>query len=284
MSNLHILIVEDEVVVAMDVADQVTTLGHCVVGTAATGIEALNIAKQSPPDLVLMDIHLQGNIDGIETARQMQAQHAVPIVFLTADADRLTLDRAKETFPYGYLIKPFDARELEIAMEIAHYKFSAERKLWESEERHRMILQTAMDGFWLTDCEGRLLEVNAAYCEMSGYTESELLELSVSDLVFPEESERKPPQISDLIAKKKRRFETRHRRKDWSFFHVEVSALYRDAEGGRLVFFIRDITERKSWDAERAEMEMKSQKLFNEVCRLALRQTSENQLPSESEF
>jgi PAS domain S-box-containing protein len=120
------------------------------------------------------------------------------------------------------------------------------RKLRQSEERHRAIVQTAMDGFWLVDVEGRLLEVNETYCRMSGYGVEELLTMRIPDLESIEADEDTAGHIQKVMAQGEDRFESRHRRKDGRIFDVEVSVQYRPvAEGGRLVVFLREITERK---------------------------------------
>ncbi len=126
----------------------------------------------------------------------------------------------------------------------------AEQALQANEEQHRSILQTAMDGFWLVDMRGHLLEVNEAYCRMSGYSKSELLTLHVSDLEVVETSDEVIAHIHKMIAKGEDRFETRHRRKDGSLLDIEASIQYHTLEGGRLVAFLRDITERKRMELE----------------------------------
>ena len=125
--------------------------------------------------------------------------------------------------------------------------------LRESEERHRTILLSAMDGFWLVDKEGRLLEVNAAYCRMSGYSAEELTAMRISDLKDPGAAEGTAARIQEIIARGEARFESRQRRKDGSIFDLEVSVRYQPTEGGRLAGFLRDITERK-----RAEEELRA--------------------------
>ena len=114
-----------------------------------------------------------------------------------------------------------------------------------SEERHRTILRAAMDGFWLVNLEGQLLEVNDAYCRMSGYSEPELLAMGVSDLSALESREQAAAHIASIMERGQDRFETRHRRKDGSIIDIEVSAQYQIFEGGRIIVFLRDITERK---------------------------------------
>ena len=121
----------------------------------------------------------------------------------------------------------------------------AEAALREGAERHRTILQTAMDGLWLTDTEGRLLEVNEAYCRMSGYSAPELLAMSISDLEANETASDTAAHVQKIMTRGEARFESRHRRKDGSIFEVEISVQYRATEGGWIVSFLRDITDRK---------------------------------------
>ncbi len=121
----------------------------------------------------------------------------------------------------------------------------AESALRESEERHRAILQTAMDGFWLADAQGRLLEVNETYCRMSGYSARELLAMNLSDLEADETTGGAIAHILRVIAHGEDRFESRHRRKNGSTFDVEVSVRYQPADGGRLAGFLKDITGHK---------------------------------------
>ncbi len=126
----------------------------------------------------------------------------------------------------------------------------AETALRVSEERHRTILQTAMDGFWVTDMQGRLLEVNESYCRMSGYSAGELLTMHISDVEAFEEAADIVIHRDAVIIQGEDRFETRHRSKDGRIFEIEVSVQYRPDEGGRFVAFLRDITERKRVEAE----------------------------------
>ena len=121
----------------------------------------------------------------------------------------------------------------------------AEEELRESEERHRTILQTALDEFWRADMQGRLLEVNEAYCQMSGYSEQELLAINIRDIEATETPADTDAHMQKVMAQGEDRFETRHRRKDGSIFEVEVSVQYKPTERGLLVAFLRDITERK---------------------------------------
>ena len=121
----------------------------------------------------------------------------------------------------------------------------AEKALKESEEKYRTILQTAIDGFWLVDKNGQLLEVNDTYCNMSGYTMQELLSMNISDLDCNESKLDVLAHEAKIKEKGEDRFESKHRCKDGSVFDVEVSVQYQESEGGRWVAFIKDITEKK---------------------------------------
>ncbi|NBD33798.1 MAG: response regulator [Cyanobacteria bacterium] len=119
MSAKKILIVEDEAVVSLDISRRLEKMGYEVMGRLASGEEAINLIQEERPDLVLMDINLQGEMDGIETATKLYREYNLPVIYLTAYAGQSTLERAKESKPYGYILKPFKERELHAAIEIA---------------------------------------------------------------------------------------------------------------------------------------------------------------------
>ena len=129
MSKAQILIAEDDGIVALDIKSRLQVLGYSVAASVASGKEAILKAKADNPDLVLMDIHLQGEMDGIEAAGQIQSQLNIPVVYLTAYADEKLLERAKITEPFGYILKPFEERGLHSTIEIALYKYKMEDKL-----------------------------------------------------------------------------------------------------------------------------------------------------------
>ena len=129
MNQPRILIVEDEAVVALDLQQRLVAHGYAVVGTAATGAHAIELAGQHQPDLVLMDIRLQGPMDGITAAEEIRNRFHRPVVFLTAYSEEATLQRAKRVEPFGYILKPFEDRVLKTAIEIALYKHQAEEQI-----------------------------------------------------------------------------------------------------------------------------------------------------------
>jgi PAS domain S-box-containing protein len=135
MTDFRIFIVEDEAIVADDIKETVISLGYGVAGTAKSGESAIRNIAVTKPDLVLMDIHLSGKMDGVETAGEIHKIADIPVIYLTAYADKALLDRAKLTEPYGYLVKPYDERELQSVIEMTRYKYGMDKKLKESEER-----------------------------------------------------------------------------------------------------------------------------------------------------
>ena len=123
-----ILIVEDEAIVAKDISVCLEKIGYEVIATFSKGEKALHFLKENKPDLVLMDIMLAGNISGIEASAEIKKKHDIPVVFLTAYADEKTIERAKVTEPYGYVIKPFKEIDLRTSIEMALYKFKKEKE------------------------------------------------------------------------------------------------------------------------------------------------------------
>jgi PAS domain S-box-containing protein len=134
-----ILVVEDEVIVANDIKDTLISFGYTVAGMVKSGEAALERVAETSPDLVLMDIHLAGTIDGIEAAGQIHAKYGTPVIFLTAYADNALIERAKVAQPYGYIVKPYEERGLHSAIEMALYKYGVDQKLKESEDRLRKL-------------------------------------------------------------------------------------------------------------------------------------------------
>jgi PAS domain S-box-containing protein len=163
-----IAIVEDENIVALDIRSFLGRSGYAVVGIFSSGEELLQRFPEIRPDLVLMDIKIRGRVDGVETARLVHDQYRTPVVLLTAFADDETIARAKITQPFGYIIKPFEERELKTAIEIALYRAVMERRLMESEERYRHLFQEGISGNFLSDAQGKVLEANPAFRALAG--------------------------------------------------------------------------------------------------------------------
>lgn len=146
--SIKILIVEDETIVALDLKRRLTKLGYQVTGTAANSDKALALVNQELPSIVLMDIHIQGSVDGIEMATMLQKTHDIPIIYLTAYSEEKTLTRAKATKPYGYLLKPFSDRELHIIIQVSLERYDSDNLLKKNEQHFRLALEAAHLGTW----------------------------------------------------------------------------------------------------------------------------------------
>jgi PAS domain S-box-containing protein len=189
MQKPKILIVEDELIVAIDLRNRVERLGYSVVGMASTGEDAVATALGTQPDLVLMDITLRGEIDGVEAADQIRRMCEVPVVYVTAHSDEQTLKRARITQPYGYLLKPFGERELHTTMEMVLDKSSTDRRLRENERWLAVTMSTIADAVITTDRNGKIRLMNAVAGEFTGWTQADALGKDVNDVCAFREAE-----------------------------------------------------------------------------------------------
>ncbi|MFQ5964148.1 MAG: ATP-binding protein [Candidatus Scalinduaceae bacterium] len=252
MKNAQILIVEDENIVALDIQNRLKRLGYGVLAVASSGKEAIQKASGTRPDLVLMDIMLKGDMDGVETAKKLQEFLDVPVVYLTAYTDDSTLRRAKVTEPYGYILKPFEERDLHINIEIALYKHEMERKLKESEKHYHTLVKVSPVGVFNTDAEGRCLYVNERWCEITGLTMVEVLGEDWSRALHPDDRERALTEWYQAT-KKKLSFKSEYRfiRPGSVITWVLGQGIPEIAETGEVMSYvgtITDITERKQME------------------------------------
>lgn len=165
----RVLVVEDDVIISADLAETLRRLGYDVPATADSAETALRALDQYRPDVVLMDIRLRGGIDGIDTATRMHQRSDVPVVYLTAHTDESTLARAKETAPHGYLVKPFQERDLRTTIEVALRKHELERHLAARERWFSTTLSSLGDAVIATDPEGCVSFMNAAAKRLTGF-------------------------------------------------------------------------------------------------------------------
>lgn len=204
MTETKVLVVEDESIVALDIQSRLTKLGYLVPAIATSGLEAIDKATAIQPDLVLMDIKLKGELDGIETVRQLQAQFDLPVVYLTAFADEVTLQRAKITTPNGYLLKPFVERELKITIEMALYKHKLEKQLKESQQWLDTTLHSIGEAVIATDAAGRVKSMNPTAEQLTGWPEQDALGQPLPEIFrINDEASGQPatPQLLDVLEK-----------------------------------------------------------------------------------
>ncbi len=172
---IRVLVVEDESVVSKDIQESLKGLGYTVCGTASAGEEAIRKAESLQPDLVLMDIVLKGDIDGVEAAETIRSRLHVPVIYLTAYSDEHTLNRAKVTEPSGYILKPFDERELHTTIEVAMYRHTMQKKLKESERWFATTLKSIGDAVIATNTEGCITFMNPVAELLTGWKHAEAL-------------------------------------------------------------------------------------------------------------
>jgi PAS domain S-box-containing protein len=182
MSKPRILLVEDEKVVAADIEECVKGLGYEIVGSATSGVEALRLAVRSEPDLVLMDIKLKGDLDGVDVAGALYERLKIPVVYLTAYADAEILERARKTAPSGYVLKPFDDRTLRAAIEIAFDRHQRERQLIESGQRLATAVRSIDEALIVTQADGQVAVMNHLAETLTGWKQEDALGKSLGEV------------------------------------------------------------------------------------------------------
>lgn len=253
MANEKILIVEDESVVSRDIENRLRKLGYTVVAAVPSAEAALVVAKKHAPDLVLMGLKLEGKMDGIEAADLVRSRFNIPVIYLFGHAGGQTLEQAKITGPFGYLMKPFDSRDLRTAIEMALYRHLMEKRLRESELRYRTLFEGAGDAIFILDAEGNnaglIVEVNHAAAVMHGYTVEELRGLNIRDLDAPDAAGQATGLMEGMLQGEWIKKEINHRRKDNSIFPVEISAGLLVFDNHKYILAIdRDISDRRDAD------------------------------------
>ncbi|MFH0825990.1 MAG: ATP-binding protein [Pseudomonadota bacterium] len=248
-STRRIFIVEDDGIIAQDLAESLTGLGYEVVGTARSGDTALEMVQETRPDIVLMDIRLEGDMDGIEAAQRIKSRLDVPIVYLTGYADGAVLERAKLTGPFGYLLKPSTDKELHVAVETAIYRADMERELRLSEERYRAVVEIQSDIICRFRRDTTITFVNPAAVRFFGAEAHELIGRSFLPFMIQEDREEVKSRMADFQADRplttyEHRVVGRDGRIRW--FHWTGRAVF-DGCGGMVEIQAvgRDITERK---------------------------------------
>jgi len=178
-----ILVVEDESIVRADIEDQLKSMGCRVVASTASGEEAKRLAAQHEPDLVLMDIMLAGGIDGIEAGKFIQRKLGIPVVFVTAHGDDHTFGRARLNTPFGYVVKPFNDRELHNAIEIAMLRHRTEEELRRLQQWLRGILDSMEEAVVVTDKWGFITLFNERAAALTGWNEGKTIGKALNDVV-----------------------------------------------------------------------------------------------------
>lgn len=248
MGDVKILLVEDESIEAMDIKRILESFGYEVPHVARSGNEAIVKAFQILPDIILMDIVLKGEINGIGVASKIKDLD-IPVIYLTAHSEESTVQKAKHTEPYGYLIKPYDPMDLKNAIELALYRHEMENKLRKSEERYRSILENIQDAYFRADPEGRILMASPSAASMYHYKNTDEL-IGVPTIILY-----KNPEDRDSLMEKLKKhgkiedYECEGLRNDGTSFWVSMNVQYHYDDQGKVQGtegFMRDITQRKN--------------------------------------
>jgi len=264
MIKKSILIVEDDRIVAEGLKINLIKLGYEVVGIVSSGEDALNNIELENPDLVLMDIMLAGEKNGIETAENLRSRCNVPVIYLTAYADEDMLSRAKMTEPFGYIIKPYENMELKSTIEIALYKHEMETKLRQSEEWLSTTLKSIGDAVIATNAQGKVMFINPVAQSLTGWCHEDASDKPLAEVfnIINEQSREVVESPADIVMRTGKIVGLANHtiliRKDGKEIPIDDSAAPIKDEKGNIsgiVLVFRDITERKQAEEERVKLE-----------------------------
>ncbi len=306
MREARILIVEDEGITALNIKDLLENWGYDDPLIASNSDEAIQNVSKFEPDLILMDINLDEDVDGIEVARNLQNGFDIPIIYLTALSDDEIVERAKLTRYYGYIIKPFDNEELKITIDMALYRHkmekklkkankllqielekrkSAENQLKKSEEKYRTIVETTHEGIVIFNEKNRISYVNEQMAQMMGYEAEEMLGLHVSNFLKDEYKVWIKNELKRRRKGIKRTFEMPLYRKDGSYVWALISGntLFdsKNQYSGTLGM-IKDISERKKAEIRLEENEKKLKKVNDNLELKVQKRTRELKVSNET--
>ncbi|MBL7924982.1 MAG: response regulator [Bacteroidia bacterium] len=201
MSKTRILVVEDESIVAKDIQKSLEKLGYEVPATASSAAAAYEKLEEIQPDLVFLDIKLKGEEDGIHIAGHIREKYNIPVIFLTSYVDQETLDRAKVTEPYGYIVKPFNESDLKTTVEMALFKFSKDREVRDSQQRLANALAKVEESIIVVDTEGRVSYLNEKAENLLGYSTTSAIGMDAFQLFVLEEEGGVAVKKDELLAK-----------------------------------------------------------------------------------
>ena len=267
MKTIQILVVEDERIVADDIKMSLQRLGYVVPGMTSSGEEAVKKAEEIHPDLVLMDIVLEGKMDGVEAASLIRYRFDIPVVYLTAYSDKKTLERAKVTEPFGYILKPFKDRDLYTTIEMALYTHKMGNMLKESDERFHRLIENAHDAIYIIAPYG-FQYANPAFEKLTGWKKEELRNSKFNfwSIVHPDDKKLIMERANKTGKEEQNSYEFRIIPKDGEERIVEANTVnIGKKKEAKEMGILRDITERKKAEKEEKKCSQRLKSTFVET-------------------
>lgn len=276
-SSKKILIVEDEAIIAEQLRDTLENLGYAVPSPIRSGREAIDSAEKEHPHLVLMDIKLDGDIDGIDAAQEISNRFNIPVIYLTAYKDDATVERAKQTGPFGFVIKPFNERELDANIQMALQRHELENRIRESEEKYRDLVENINDLIYSVDIDGIITYVSPVVEKLYGYRQDEVLGRRFVDFIHEEDRERLTERFRRALDGDANVHEYRliTRSGDIKWFFTHNRPIFFEGETIGLRGVLTDITDRKRAEDAVRESEAKF-RLFYENAPVAYQSLDED--------
>ncbi|TAL32359.1 MAG: PAS domain S-box protein [Spirochaetes bacterium] len=267
MQKTRVLIVDDELIIGNSIASILQNRGYETAGPVPSGRRALELIAGERPDVVLMDLHLEGDLDGVETTALINERFGIPVVFVTAYSDDATLARLNKVISYGYVMKPFQGSEIISNIELALVKHQMEIRLSESESKYRTLFENSKDAIYIRRIDGSLLDFNKSTLELFGYSREEFSAMNAADVYVNKEDR---IRLQEILLQNGfvKDFEISLRRKDGSILSCLVtSTLLRDAHGNPAFIqgSLRDITERKALESALQQSLSKFQTFFDNI-------------------
>jgi len=272
MNEIKILIAEDEAIAAEDLSRSLESLGYQIVGITATAEKTIKKAESDSPDLILMDIRLQGEKSGIDAAREIQQAYNIPVIYLTAYADNATLQKAKESSPYGFILKPFQIRELIGVIETSLHRHRLEMDIKAKQAWLSTTLNSIGDGVISTDTNSLVTFMNPVAETLTGWTQQQALGKPLKEIfrIVNEVTKQPVKNPADQVLREGRIIELAHHtllvQKNGQHIPIDDSGSPICDEQGKItgvILVFKDISKRRTAETERRVMMERYQSIIN---------------------